>query len=114
MNEYVKKPIPIKAVQFFDTDECAVELQELGLDPVRVKYPEKQLIIATLEGEMRANEGDYIIKGDSRRVLPMQAGHLRGILRRLRRSGRARISKALRRFAMEKIKKQLSFRWHAF
>jgi hypothetical protein len=63
MKEYVKKPIPIKAVQLFDTDECAEQLQELGLDPVRVKYPEKQLVISTLEGEMRANEGDYIIKG---------------------------------------------------
>lgn len=63
MKEYVKKPIPIKAVQFFDTNECVEELEALGLGIVRVKYPEKQLIISTLEGEMRANEGDYIIKG---------------------------------------------------
>lgn len=63
MRQAIKKPIPIRYVQFFDTDECTVELQELGLDPVRIKYPEKQLIIKTLEGEMRANEGDYVIKG---------------------------------------------------
>lgn len=63
MKQYVKKPIPVTAVQFFDTDESIVELQNLGLDPVRIDFKEKKLIIQTPEGEVRANEGDYIIKG---------------------------------------------------
>lgn len=64
MKEYIKKQPPIKAVQFFDTDECKAELQQLlGIDSLKVEYPKKQLIIKTRESEFRVNEGDYVIKG---------------------------------------------------
>lgn len=63
VKQAVKKPVPIRYVQFYDTNECIEQLQELGLEPIRILPKEKQLVIPTLEGEMRANEGDYIIKG---------------------------------------------------
>lgn len=50
------------AIQFYDTDECAEALLIFGLDPVRVKYPEKKLIIRTPQGEIAAAEGDYVAK----------------------------------------------------
>lgn len=60
-----KRPVVIDAVRFEDSVECFDELQELGLDPVRVGYDVKPpvLRIDTLEGEMTAQLGDYIIKG---------------------------------------------------
>lgn len=65
--KYVKKPIPVEAVQF--TRETFNELQEWvfkgkGTLGMRVDY-DKQLTLTvyTLEGEMTAKLGDYIIKG---------------------------------------------------
>ena len=54
----IVKPV----IQFFDTDECFVELLNFGLDPVRIKYPEKRLIVRTPQGETAAEEGDYVAK----------------------------------------------------
>ena len=59
--KYRKKPIVIEAVVFEDNYECVEELQELGLEPTRISYKEKDkpvLLIETLEGDMTAN---YII-----------------------------------------------------
>ena len=65
--KYRKKPVEIEAIQFADTTETLVKLQdELGLDPVRVDYTSTNsplLKIETLEGTMIARVGDYIIKG---------------------------------------------------
>lgn len=65
--KYVKKPIPVEATQF--TRETFNELQEWvskgkGTLGMRVDY-DKQLTLTvyTLEGEMTAKLGDYIIKG---------------------------------------------------
>lgn len=64
---YRKKPVVIQAIRFEDTDECIMALSdELGLDPVRVDYADKDnpiIKIDTLEGEMIGRVGDYIIKG---------------------------------------------------
>ena len=64
--KYRKKPVVIEAVKFQDTYECVEELQELGLESTRISYKEKDnpvLIIETLEGDMKASLGDYVIKG---------------------------------------------------
>ena len=64
--KYRKKPIVIEAVQFVDTEESILKLSELGLDPVRIDYadPDNPILkIETLEGDMIAKKGDYIIKG---------------------------------------------------
>ena len=66
IKNYRKKPVVIQAMIFEDTTERIMALNdELGLDPVRVDYGVNppQLIIETLEGKMRGNVGDYIIKG---------------------------------------------------
>jgi len=72
--EYRKKPVIIEAIQFDDSTECFESLQEeLGLDPVIVNYKDKDnpfLTIETLEGEMKAQIGDYIIKGVNGELYP--------------------------------------------
>lgn len=64
---YRKKPLVIEAVKFEDTDECLMALSDdLGLDPVRVDYADRDnpiIKIDTLEGEMTGRVGDYVIKG---------------------------------------------------
>ena len=63
---YIKKPVEIEAVRFYDNPEILAELSKLGLDPVIVSYsvPSMPVLkIHTLEGVMTAVEGDYIIKG---------------------------------------------------
>lgn len=68
--KYRKKPIVVEAIIFEDDSvETITKLQELGLDPVRVDYRSYAahgsywLNIETLEGTMRADVGDHIIKG---------------------------------------------------
>lgn len=63
--KYRKIPVTIDAIVFNDDAETLVELSELGLDPVVVDYSVSppQIKIETLEGIMRGNLGDYIIKG---------------------------------------------------
>lgn len=64
--KYKKKPVEIEAIQFIDTPERVCEISEfIGYD-FRVNYEDKDnpyIIIGTLEGDMKANVGDYIIKG---------------------------------------------------
>lgn len=66
---YRKKPVEIVAEQFAGTVESANRiLGWIGSNGAEARrlhayYPEKGLIIATLEGEMRANPGDWIIRG---------------------------------------------------
>lgn len=61
MKRYVKKPIVIEAKQFFGNNT-----QEI-IDWVDKQYlpcgDDTEILITTMEGIMRANVGDYIIKG---------------------------------------------------
>lgn len=60
INEYVKKPVKIKAIQW--TGNNSQEVMEFCKDC----YTSPSLpimMINTLEGPMRASEGDYVIKG---------------------------------------------------
>lgn len=72
MNRYVKKPIAIEAVKWkgFNNDE----IKDLAGDSVKIEViregdadngipPSVDCSIETLEGVMKANVGDYIIKG---------------------------------------------------
>lgn len=65
--QYRKKPVIVEAVQFFDTPECFVELSHFvdnQMLHINRKNPfDTKIIIETLEGEMTASVGDYIIKG---------------------------------------------------
>lgn len=64
--KYRKKPVEIEAIQFEDTPERISEIAEFVGADICVNYndPEHPYIpIDTLEGTMKANVGDYIIKG---------------------------------------------------
>lgn len=67
MKQYKKKPVVIEAIQFVDNSDRLLEIQEfMGGGLLRVNYedPENPFIrIETLEGEIKAMVGDYIIKG---------------------------------------------------
>ncbi len=64
MGKYVKRPLPIEAVQF--TGENSGEVMGFCPSAIRLPYEEKAgvlMSIPTLEGDMKANHGDWIIKG---------------------------------------------------
>ena len=65
MGKYRKKPVVIDAVQYLPHDEAASEQLLHHLDGCTgwhvVEGP--AIVIPTLEGEMTAQEGDWIIKG---------------------------------------------------
>ena len=60
MAKYRKKPVVIEAVQWFGN--YAVIKDYMKQEPV-TEYQNEVLVIETLEGTMRADFGDYIIKG---------------------------------------------------
>ncbi|TCX53838.1 hypothetical protein [Dehalobacter sp. 14DCB1] len=57
--KYRKKPVVIEAVQFNNSADIHEFCGEKVREPIGVDYME----IETLEGIMRANNGDFIIKG---------------------------------------------------
>lgn len=64
--KYRKKPVVIEAFQFDGTLKTANEIQEwAGAHKVWVRPDGEfaQIIVPTLEGKMRANPGDWIIRG---------------------------------------------------
>lgn len=61
MAKYVKKPIPITAIQW--TGENRAELLEFTNGRCRFEDGKTSIIIPTLEGNMGAIDGDYIIRG---------------------------------------------------
>lgn len=64
MAKYRKLPVEIEAVQIGrDWDNWDELLAFCGGAKKVVVDDEVQLVIETLEGDMRAREGDYIIKG---------------------------------------------------
>lgn len=63
MAKYRKKPVVIEAIQFVGTDENKIELCHfIGVYNYYIDEDEN-LVIKTLEGNMKASVGDYIIKG---------------------------------------------------
>lgn len=73
-----KKPVVIQAVLVEDTAECLASLSELSARDIIAHYgaPGAQmthLTIFTLEGEMRAEVGDWIIKGVVGEVYPCKS-----------------------------------------
>lgn len=61
MAKYVKKPIPITAIQW--TGENHIELAEFTNGKCLFPVCESTIVIPTLEGNMKSNAGDYIIRG---------------------------------------------------
>lgn len=73
--KYRKKPVVIDAVQLIDNDKSIANAVEFVLDidmdtsligksaTINKVREDKGFYISTLEGEMKASFGDYIIKG---------------------------------------------------
>lgn len=63
---YQKKPVTIQAIIFEDDTDTLIEIADFLNEDLSVDYedPENPVLkIETLEGTMKANVGDYIIKG---------------------------------------------------
>ena len=64
---FKKKPVTIEARRFdgspFSADCISLWMSECGSGRVPVYAADNSLIIPTLEGDHRANPGDWIIKG---------------------------------------------------
>lgn len=69
--KYRKKPVVIEAIQYDGTERS---YKEIKFFQAGIKYLGAEghyfLIIPTLEGDMRAEAGDYIIKGIKNEVYP--------------------------------------------
>ena len=67
MSKFRKKPVVIDAVVFTDNSEDIVNVTNfMGDDAVVINYNDPdnpKLLVPTLEGNMYASVGDYIIKG---------------------------------------------------
>lgn len=61
MKKYRKKPVEVEAVLWDGTTKTASDIMSWSGN--KVESGNGLLVIHTLEGEMRATEGDYIIKG---------------------------------------------------
>lgn len=78
MGRYRKKPVEIEAVQFNGAVESANRiLGWIGSNDGDAKRahttrPELGLVIHTLEGDMRAEPGDWIIKGVAGEFYPVR------------------------------------------
>ena len=69
MKKYRKKPMVVEAIQWNGVNRgeiesfCRYENVEFKVEILKDSTLGMQLIIKTLEGDMVANRGDYIIKG---------------------------------------------------
>ena len=61
MAKYIKKPIPITAIQW--TGRNKADLAEFTNGRCKFCDGRVSIIIPTLEGDMGASDGDYIIRG---------------------------------------------------
>lgn len=61
MPYYRKKPIPVEARQY--TGDNFIELQNWSEDRIAMDDYSNNVFVATLEGPMFFDEGDYVIKG---------------------------------------------------
>ena len=64
MQKFVKKPVVIEAIQYDGANITEIEsFVGAKLPTVWLSVEDTQLIIPTLEGDMKVSKGDYIIKG---------------------------------------------------
>ena len=69
--KYRKKPVVIDAVKFEDTAACADALADLEHgSPCKLFVVGQELEVQTLEGLMKAQLGDYIIRGVKGELYP--------------------------------------------
>lgn len=64
-----KKPIEIEYVQWIGNNLAEV-FELTGAELIGNDFMSDELVIPTLEGDMKANKGDYIIKGIKNEIYP--------------------------------------------
>lgn len=62
-NKYRKKPVVIEAMQYLRDENIHQVLDFVSNENIRYDADENEFLIITLEGEMKAEKYDYIIKG---------------------------------------------------
>lgn len=74
MTQYRKKPVVIEAVQWDGDSETANQFlgEDYGVDWEYAAQGDSALVIPTLEGRMRANPGDWIIRGVKGEFYPIK------------------------------------------
>jgi hypothetical protein len=73
MNKYRKKPVVIEAVRYRPGQNCDEVHDWLGIHHSEEDcFDDASLMIPTLEGEMEAEPGDWIIKGVKGEFYPCQ------------------------------------------
>jgi hypothetical protein len=73
MPKFRKKPVLIEAVQYDGTENSVVDilqLKETTSSARSIRVDARDLLIHTLEGVMRADKGDWIIKGVNGELYP--------------------------------------------
>lgn len=73
MAKYRKKPVEIEAFQFTSPEAASPEWMTRAYESGKAWYsggPSPYVTIATLEGDMRASLGDWIIQGVKGEVYP--------------------------------------------
>lgn len=68
--QYIKKPVTIEAVQLTDSNHSEIIQWLSSYDVESYTLNSSELYIKTLEGVMKANVGDYIIKGVKNEFYP--------------------------------------------
>ena len=71
--KFRKKPVVIEAIQYNGTESSVVEilqLKETTSSERSIRVHNGRLLIHTLEGEMRADKFDWIIKGVNGELYP--------------------------------------------
>ena len=69
-NQYIKKPIVIEAIQY--TGDNKNKIHDFTDDAGHVVLGVKQISIQTLEGEMKADPSDWIVKGIKGEFYPVR------------------------------------------
>lgn len=79
-----KKSIIIEAIQFFDETDVILAIQKFtGVDPLRVNYEDAKnpfIRFETLEGDVKAFVGDYIIKGTDGEIYLCKSDSLKKLM----------------------------------
>lgn len=72
MKKFRKKPVIIEAVQWNGDYKSIKKIFPIAnaTEPTTINYEKSEIIIHTLEGDMIANIGDWIIKGIKGEIYP--------------------------------------------
>lgn len=65
-----KKPIVVEAIRYTGTDESKIRVSKFCERKYTYVDKDESFVIPTLEGDMKASIGDYIIKGVNGEVYP--------------------------------------------